>query len=542
MTPFQLYLTYDSKAESVTVEDLYVLDRWRRVCLVGSLGRNHTVYMEGDALAHWPWVQEPCLRVGGAFLLGQEQDLLMGGYEAGQSFRGNVTDFNAWRRALTAAEVREDGSCQRGAAAPGDWISWEGALWKPSGRYRRHANGPCQEKKTSPLLLFTLKLSRPKAFKLLKLMGLEPNLPQDMEEVKNLTHLLDVRGGDCGHVSVQGRTVWINANFNFTSSQWQNAETGETLPFQLKRLRRIYESQQGAVQVNDNIWLTDDINNENCFAGFMGGRVPLFHLRGIKPRRRSQLYPFSFLLSSRTSSKYGIYFRGLRFVRIEHESGQWKLFDSGNNRTLAVCDYPYLPIGRRSWFVYPPAGLQRPRKEDLLITNLTLSICSTSEFTCDDGFCINMTQRCDLVSDCDDWSDERHCEVVVTPPGHINSLPPSASLHFTLRVYLEVISINLQEMRLLLDLSLDLQWYDKNVQYRNLRQAMRTNVVGSSEIECPLWQPSVEVAPTYGFAREHSSSVMVRREEGGSIQRDGQYQHRTPSYRAPAAPCTGKVF
>ena len=36
--------------------------------------------------------------------------------------------------------------------------------------------------------------------------------------------------------------------------------------------------------------------------------------------------------------------------------------------------------------------------------------CTSSQFTCADGNCINMTQRCNRVYDCRDGSDEQACE------------------------------------------------------------------------------------------------------------------------------------
>ena len=47
-------------------------------------------------------------------------------------------------------------------------------------------------------------------------------------------------------------------------------------------------------------------------------------------------------------------------------------------------------------------------------TQLKVTGCDQdSEFTCDDGQCVNMVDRCDQVQDCRDKSDETNCQLLV---------------------------------------------------------------------------------------------------------------------------------
>ena len=66
------------------------------------------------------------------------------------------------------------------------------------------------------------------------------------------------------------------------------------------------------------------------------------------------------------------------------------------------------PLGRHLWLVTDPkCDLFQPTW-----TNLTLSRCLETEFTCNDGTCIPVEQRCDLLRNCQDFSDELGCDTV----------------------------------------------------------------------------------------------------------------------------------
>ena len=57
-------------------------------------------------------------------------------------------------------------------------------------------------------------------------------------------------------------------------------------------------------------------------------------------------------------------------------------------------------------------------------TELKLSGCKTGNFTCDDGQCVSMEQRCNQLPECRDQSDENDCKVLVLKKGYNKNVPP----------------------------------------------------------------------------------------------------------------------
>ena len=55
---------------------------------------------------------------------------------------------------------------------------------------------------------------------------------------------------------------------------------------------------------------------------------------------------------------------------------------------------------------------------------LKLSGCADDEFTCDDGQCIKMGDRCDQILDCRDDSDEENCQILTIKKGYNHVIPP----------------------------------------------------------------------------------------------------------------------
>uniref|UniRef100_UPI00398F8DAA neuronal pentraxin-2-like n=1 Tax=Pristiophorus japonicus TaxID=55135 RepID=UPI00398F8DAA len=96
----------------------------------------------GDNLAPW----HP-IKPGGTLVLGQEQDVAGGRYDATQAFVGELAEFNVWDRILTAAEIQRAANCS--SAAPGNVLSWGASAVELFGGASKWPFQRCREHKDS---------------------------------------------------------------------------------------------------------------------------------------------------------------------------------------------------------------------------------------------------------------------------------------------------------------------------------------------------------------------------------------------------------
>ncbi|XP_042216601.1 glycine receptor subunit alpha-2-like [Homarus americanus] len=211
---------------------------------------------------------------------------------------------------------------------------------------------------------------------------------------------------------------------------------------------------------------------------------PEVHLRGLC---ESSLFDRSLFLHEYINNRPK--FDGARHSSIIWNNKSWvmesRLYPQLSAKMVDQMDYP---VGLHLWNI---RGDKCRQKEVYLL----LTACRADEFTCDDGTCIDKSQRCDLSTDCPDHTDELTCDVMAIPEGYSAQLPPPKITlkPVPLLFHLNITSIrefNVVSFTLTIDVIITIRWNDSRVTFTNLQEDHRKNKVKQPGL---LWTPELMV-------------------------------------------------
>ena len=150
-------------------------------------------------------------------------------------------------------------------------------------------------------------------------------------------------------------------------------------------------------------------------------------------------------------------------------------------------------LGKHTWQIQNDSHSCNDGKP--YITVLKMTSCDDGQFTCWDGQCVHMAERCDQIAQCRDRSDEKGCQIISIDENYNKNIPPfDEKSKAKVNVSMVFLSINdISEISLTIDIkyTISLQWYETDhIQYYNLKPKLSSNVLSLDEIT-DIWTPYV---------------------------------------------------
>ncbi|KAK4324569.1 hypothetical protein Pmani_004780 [Petrolisthes manimaculis] len=200
-----------------------------------------------------------------------------------------------------------------------------------------------------------------------------------------------------------------------------------------------------------------------------------------------------------------------RVYRLSLVNNTWTMMEENQQFPMAeITSEMDTPLGRHYWRVW-----QSGCSQDKML--LVLSACGAKEYTCNDGTCININKRCNLILECPDHSDEEHCEKVLLPHNYYPRLPPPSTVQrpFQLGLTLSISSVRKfcpTTFTVVIDTNLIFWWSDSRLTYRNLQTSYYDNTVPNMS---QVWHPKVNIKDGYYGAVDlthHSRNIHILRD------------------------------
>ena len=186
-------------------------------------------------------------------------------------------------------------------------------------------------------------------------------------------------------------------------------------------------------------------------------------------------------------------------IRYNDSSKQWVLTDAVSSvRAESKATKVSYVLGKHKWEV--TGDVYACNEGQPYTTLLKMSGCNPGgEFTCNDGQCVTMAERCNQISNCRDESDEVDCQLLMLKKGYNKRVPPIISTGentFTKVLVgislslLKIVSMEEVQHKISLQFEIILEWRENRARYHNLKVKTNLNALTDANIRS-LWLPYV---------------------------------------------------
>ena len=477
--------------------------------------------------------------------------IVLGGMAWSKENPGRISDFNMFSSDLTVermVELTKAGGEDCGAG--GDLLSWDQTEWTLHSKAKtvevdRKLDGPCWRESKFKIFTIEDKHWQKDCMNLCqKLGGRSPHvrtLPEwedFIQEVdaaspfmRSYPHPLWLSATEGGEEMELGRLPHWPKGTRSEEGVWRDYYTGYELDnytrpwaFDFKDTKEGNKTNCLLYDPEWSLW-----KEWNCFAMKRGcpcifPSPPVLQLRG-SVCESSSIQGQRYTIRQSPQNPQEIIMVGFRSSQIFVWDTNWILRDAPYDVTAwSHARKESFSLGKHNWTVRDPGC-----SDDQNTYEMKLTGCKEGEFTCDDGQCIKMEERCNQLPNCRDKSDERRCEILLLEDGYNKRIPPISSENITenkitkarVEVAINLLKlVNIEEERHSIEFQFEitLKWKESRATYHNLKQKRSLNSLNEGDIQ-RLWLPLVVYANTdqkettrLGMGWEWTTTVSVLRE------------------------------
>ena len=369
-----------------------------------------------------------------------------------------IADMNIFKSALSVERmIGQTTAGGEECGAPGDLVNWEEAEWTLHSQAKvievdREWEGPCRRESQVQVFTADFEYHHDCMDHCQKISNGHSPPVTTKDEWENLTREVELITRDISSLPY----MWLSAtegdkdsklakldhwndtelvndeikNLEATETIWRDFYTGQRLenwtkPYYSDHDRRYEDTYNCMLAYTDEPWEESWYEwqcysyDKSCPCSYP--TQPLLRLRGLCSSLIDNLYSPKQL----PDNPGNMIILGQLRTRIEYNDteGQWILTDAKHKVSASsrATKLSYV-LGKHKWTISNDAFECNEGKP--YATMLKLTGCAEDEFTCNDGQCVKMEERCNQEPDCRDKSDERGCQIIIVEEGYNKTFLP----------------------------------------------------------------------------------------------------------------------
>ena len=472
----------------------YEHHKWHHTCwLYSNVTRTSALYWNGKLVVKdiipetntFIWKEK---EIESAFVIGQEQDKIGGGFQLDQLFNGEIAELNVWNYLIDGKIIMSMAKCH--SIPKGNKYAWDlqnleinNALVNNISDIRAF----CQDEHR--LIIFPKRQSLKDVHRICTIHGGKIATPTSHSENENILNVIKNHSKNCFGNRLEEKltnVAWLP--FKRQNSEWYDTTENELVPINYSNwlTHNFGKDAECSYLKSNGKWYfgyNANCNVQKLCAVCSVTNTPVFTFKGLC-NESSINYNYYLDVNSKNEVLNFVAYKknAIRNNNISYIQPQsWSIVGNDFNISLEIDDITQFPVGRHVWH-----GIDETCKVSKTI-HLALSQCEFGkEFTCDSGKCIDVGKRCDYHMDCDDKSDENNCTYIEIPMAYKKLEAPDSSITFLVTIE-SIHNIDTIDMFVELTSLVLMKWYDQRLSFRNLK--------GSSKLMIPdmvadkIWNP-----------------------------------------------------